>query len=125
MNQSKAKMEHRLTCRREANQPAALFQRDRCIGHGHIQNASRLGALVESENASLISNGYVELEIARPGADPIRLRGLIIHRHETKFGVMLMDEWREVDQIAPLRALSCRHAAGSMITWTARRSARS
>ena len=54
------------------------------FGHGHIQNASRLGALVESENASLISNGYVELKIARPGAGPIRLRGLINHRDETK-----------------------------------------
>lgn len=93
-----SRMEHRLSIRRESNEWVVIYQLGRCIGPAHIRNASRHGTLVEFADSPSISRGCIEIEFATRDL-PTRLRGLVIHRDGTRVGVMLIDEWRPVDQV--------------------------
>jgi PilZ domain len=86
-------MEHRLTDRYPSDYPIEISQNQRRVLQARIRNISKHGALVETQGEPLACQGHIQLEL--PGRDdtPQRIRGVVIHREDTKLGVMFLDAW--------------------------------
>jgi len=93
---SSRRMEHRLFQRHESDHPVAIFRDGRRIGQARVRNVNRAGAMLEVTVADtpLPDRGRLELEIERrePSAAP-RLAGMVIHRANSRLGVMFLEDW--------------------------------